>query len=180
MLILKTSVAWHRRGDAQVCSCMFSTIWGGRLRKRFCNIFFESSTGSWAELQLPCCPSKQARGTSRKHDTKPFYSTCRPRLYIPKYFPRGNVIFCITHELSVAEEVDPLGVDGLAVLGPGEGGHGVALDRRRDPQLLTLVHRHVAQRTAEEKNEGFFTLGFCGNQMAIQSLYLLSSILAIQ
>ena len=31
----------------------------------------ESSTGSWAELQLPYCPSK-ARGTSRKHVTKPF------------------------------------------------------------------------------------------------------------
>ena len=65
------------------------------------------------------------------------------------------MIFCITHELSVAEEVDPLGVDGLAVLGPGEGGHGVALDRRRDPQLLTLVHRHVAQRTAEENRRDF-------------------------
>ena len=29
------------------------------MRKRFCNMFSESSTGSWAELQLPCCPSKQ-------------------------------------------------------------------------------------------------------------------------
>ena len=46
--------------------------------------------------------------------------------------------------------MDPLGVDGLAVLGPGEGGHRVALHRRRDPQLLPLVHGHVAQRTAEE------------------------------
>ena len=55
-----------------------------------------------------------------------------------------------THELSVAEEVNPLGVDGLAVLGPGEGRHRVALHRRRDPQLLTLVHRHVAQRPAED------------------------------
>ena len=35
------------------------TVWSGRLRKRFCNMFSESSTGSWAELQLPCCPSKQ-------------------------------------------------------------------------------------------------------------------------
>ena len=35
------------------------SVWGGRLRKRFCNMFSESSTGSWAELQLPCCPSKQ-------------------------------------------------------------------------------------------------------------------------
>ena len=35
------------------------TVWGGRLRKRFCNMFSDSSTGSWAELQLPCCPSKQ-------------------------------------------------------------------------------------------------------------------------
>ena len=36
-----------------------STGWGGRLRKRFCNMFSESFTGSWSELQLPCCPSKQ-------------------------------------------------------------------------------------------------------------------------
>ena len=36
-----------------------TTVWGGRLRKRFCKIFSESSTGSWADLQLPCCPSKQ-------------------------------------------------------------------------------------------------------------------------
>ena len=28
-------------------------------RKRFCDIFSDSSTGSWAELQLPCCPCKQ-------------------------------------------------------------------------------------------------------------------------
>ena len=32
-----------------------STVWGGRLRNRFS----ESSPGRWAELQLPCCPSKQ-------------------------------------------------------------------------------------------------------------------------
>ena len=36
------------------------TEWGGRLlRKMFCNMFSESSTGSLAELQLPCCLSKQ-------------------------------------------------------------------------------------------------------------------------
>ena len=34
-------------------------VWGGRLWKRFCNMSSESSTGSWAELQLPCCPSKE-------------------------------------------------------------------------------------------------------------------------
>ena len=42
-----------------------ATVWGGRLYKRFCNMFSDSSTGSWAELQLPCCPSR-ARGTLRK------------------------------------------------------------------------------------------------------------------
>ena len=36
-----------------------NTVWGGRLSKRFCNMLSESSTGIWAELQLPCCPSKQ-------------------------------------------------------------------------------------------------------------------------
>ena len=40
----------------KVPSC---TVWGGRLSKRFCNMFSESSTGRWAELQLPCCPRKQ-------------------------------------------------------------------------------------------------------------------------
>ena len=32
---------------------------GGHLFRRFCNMFSESSTGSWAELQLPYCPSKE-------------------------------------------------------------------------------------------------------------------------
>ena len=30
-----------------------------RFRKRCCNMFSESSTGCWAELQLPWCPRKQ-------------------------------------------------------------------------------------------------------------------------
>ena len=55
-----------------------TTVWGGRLRKRFCNMFSESSTGSWAELQLPCCPSKQ--GELPKIYNKTFYTPCRPRL----------------------------------------------------------------------------------------------------
>ena len=38
---------------------MLSTVWDGRLWKRFCKIFSESSTGRWAVLQLQCCPSKQ-------------------------------------------------------------------------------------------------------------------------
>ena len=37
----------------------FCTDRGGRSWKRFCNMFSASSTGSWADLQLPCCPSKQ-------------------------------------------------------------------------------------------------------------------------
>ena len=31
----------------------------GRQVEETCNMFSESSTGSWAEMQLPCCPSKQ-------------------------------------------------------------------------------------------------------------------------
>ena len=54
-------------GRNESSDCHATTEWGGRLRKRFCNIFSESSSGSWAELQ-----HKQARGTSRKHATKPF------------------------------------------------------------------------------------------------------------
>ena len=35
------------------------TVWGGRLRKMFCNMFSENSTGRWVLLlQLPCCPRK--------------------------------------------------------------------------------------------------------------------------
>ena len=56
------------------------TVWGGRLRKMFCNIFSESSTGSWAELQLPCCPSKQWE-LPENIIRKTFYTTCRHRLY---------------------------------------------------------------------------------------------------
>ena len=62
--------------DSSASKC--STVWGGRLRKRFCNMFSVSSTGSWAELQLPCCPSKQ--GELPKIYNKTFYTPCRPRL----------------------------------------------------------------------------------------------------
>ena len=40
-------------------------------------MFSESSTGSWAEQQLPCCTSK-GRGASRKHVTKPFTQPAAP------------------------------------------------------------------------------------------------------
>ena len=46
------------------------TPWDSRLWKRFHKIFYESYTCHLAVLQLPC--SKQARGTSSKHITKPF------------------------------------------------------------------------------------------------------------
>ena len=36
-----------------------TTGWGGHLFRRLCKLFSESSTGCWAILQLPCCPSKQ-------------------------------------------------------------------------------------------------------------------------
>ena len=58
---------------SKIFSCN-NTVWGSRSRKRFCNMFSESSTGSWAELQLPCCP----RGTSRKHVTKHFTQPAAP------------------------------------------------------------------------------------------------------
>ena len=50
-----------------------------------------------------------------------------------------------THQFTVTEEVDPISVDGLPVLGPGERGHWVALDGRGDPELLTLVHTDIAK-----------------------------------
>ena len=59
-----------------------TTGWGGRLRKRFCNMFSESSTGNWAELQLPCFPSKQGELPDIWYNT--FYTTCRPRLYLER------------------------------------------------------------------------------------------------
>ena len=31
------------------------------MRKRFCNMFSESCTGSWAELNIPCYPCKQGK-----------------------------------------------------------------------------------------------------------------------
>ena len=56
-------------------SCLKSfTVWGGRLRKMFCNMFSESSTGRTAAAMLP----KQARRTSRKHVTKPFTQIAAP------------------------------------------------------------------------------------------------------
>ena len=38
---------------------LLHTVWGGNLFRRFCNTFYESCTGRWAVLHLPCSPSKQ-------------------------------------------------------------------------------------------------------------------------
>ena len=35
------------------------TGWGVHLFRRFCKLFSENSSGSWAVLELPCSPSKQ-------------------------------------------------------------------------------------------------------------------------
>ena len=60
-----------------------ATVWGGRLSKRFCLHFSESSSCSaWAAWQLQFSPT--ACGTLRKH-YKTFSSTCRPILYMVKY-----------------------------------------------------------------------------------------------
>ena len=49
-----------------------STGWGGHLFRRFCKLFSESSPGSWAVPQSAAAMQpKQARGTFRKHITKP-------------------------------------------------------------------------------------------------------------
>jgi len=45
--------------------------------------------------------------------------------------------------------VDPVALQGRAVLGPGESRNGISLDRGRDPQLLALVDGHVAHRPGE-------------------------------
>ena len=36
-----------------------ATVWGGRLRKTFCNMFSESSTDSWAELHCNAAQSSK-------------------------------------------------------------------------------------------------------------------------
>ena len=59
-------------------SIIISTRWGGHLFRRFCFLFSESSPGCWAVLRLPCCPIKQARGTFRKHVTKPSEQVAAP------------------------------------------------------------------------------------------------------
>ena len=33
--------------------------------RRFCKLFSESSTGRWAIMQLPCCPSKEGELSER-------------------------------------------------------------------------------------------------------------------
>ena len=54
-----------------------STVWGGRLCKRFCNMFSRSSSCfTWAAWQLQFSPT--ACGTLRKHVTKPFPQPAAP------------------------------------------------------------------------------------------------------
>ena len=53
------------------------------------------------------------------------------------------------HQLSVAEEMHPVRVNGLAVLCPAECGDRVAPDWRGDPQSLPLVHCDVPEWAGE-------------------------------
>ena len=69
-----------RTGCVKQFSLVLCTVWGGRLWKRFCEMFSETSAGSWAVLQLPCCPSKQY-GNFQNTFFKTFLTTCRPSLY---------------------------------------------------------------------------------------------------
>ena len=64
---------------------MHDTVWGIRLWKRFCKMFSESSTGRWAALQLPCCPSKQGNFQRTFYNT--FFTTWRPTVvYLGLFF----------------------------------------------------------------------------------------------
>ena len=45
--------------DVQPCMIVILLVWGGKLFRRFCNNFSESSLGRSAVLQLSCCPRKQ-------------------------------------------------------------------------------------------------------------------------
>ena len=58
------------------------TIWVGNSFRRFCNMFSESSTGCWAVLQLPCCPSKPG-GILGKPITKPLKQVAAPDCTTP-------------------------------------------------------------------------------------------------
>ena len=57
-----------------------SKVWEGRLWKRFWKMFSDtcSSTGRWAELQLPCCPSKQNILQNLSHNLPPQTVQCSP------------------------------------------------------------------------------------------------------
>ena len=55
------------------------TVWGGRLCKRFCNLFSESSTG----LNCSCHFAQASKGNFQKICCKTLYTTNRPRLYCP-------------------------------------------------------------------------------------------------
>ena len=66
---------------------------GSNLWERFCKTFSQNSTGRWALLQLPCCPSssKQVRGTF----TKTFYKNLGDKL------PPGLSTFEILQGISI-------------------------------------------------------------------------------
>ena len=94
-----------------------STAWGGRLSKRFCKHFSDSSTGCWASTAAAMLP-KQSKGNSQKFVYKTFYSTCRPTLY------------CVYNSLSKV-----LGSD----RGPG-------LDARTEPAVLGSLKTVVLEK----------------------------------
>ena len=87
----------------------YTTVWGGRLSKRFCKHISESSPCSaWAAWQLQYWP--HSRCNSQKNVYKTFYSTCRPTLYktfLSKVGEWGQEIqtFCGRHMCIAPNEI---------------------------------------------------------------------------
>ena len=74
------------------------TVWSSRLgcKKMFCKILSESSTGRWAVLQLPCCPSKQGELSENIlknlfHSLPPQTVKCKLTLQVLHLLPKHDL-----------------------------------------------------------------------------------------
>ena len=77
------TAAGQREGVTNVAAVL-STVWGGKLLRRFRKMFSESSTMQWAVLATPMLPM-QARAALEKKITKPSEQVAAPD------FRRGGV-----------------------------------------------------------------------------------------
>ena len=128
---------------------------GRQLVKRYCKMCFESFTGRWAVLQLPCCPSKQ--GELSKNILQNLFNRLPPQTVFsnPKsrlHLISGDQLWCRGPFTIATTAIPP---PSPSVPPPPPNGHQKAF-RGHDPDDggANLLLRWLQRRTTDHARPG--------------------------